>query len=69
MLEVLALDGPQGPTHLATVTTEPGARLGALDPATGAIYLPSARFSPPAAPATRPSVVAGSFHLLRVQPD
>lgn len=55
-------------TRTGRVITEPGARTGALDPATGTIYLPTARFSP--APAgERPSAIPGSFHILVVKPQ
>lgn len=52
---------------LAPVTTEVGARTGALDPASGRIYLPTARFLP-AEPGKRPDMVPGSAHLLVLAP-
>jgi hypothetical protein len=48
------------------VPTEIGARTGALDPATGMIYLPTARFGPPPAGGGRPPALPGSFHILVV---
>ncbi|MEO6152357.1 MAG: gluconolactonase [Croceibacterium sp.] len=56
--------------HLAgagTVPTEMGARTGAIDPATGRIYLPAARYLP-AEPGKRPSPVPGSVHLIVLDP-
>jgi hypothetical protein len=49
-----------------TVATAPGARLGAVDPKTGRVYLPAGRYQPPATPGGRPSLVPGSFELLVV---
>ncbi|MEA2757029.1 MAG: hypothetical protein QOJ54_3318 [Aliidongia sp.] len=49
-----------------SVTTERGARTGALDTKTGRIYLPTAEFGPPATPGGRPTPVPGSFHLVVV---
>lgn len=64
----IALDAAGGPKVIATVKTEIGARTGALDPRTGTLYLPSARFGPPQAPGKRPAMVPGSFHILIVRP-
>jgi DNA-binding beta-propeller fold protein YncE len=49
-----------------SIKTEKGARSGAIDPATGNIYLPTARFDPPKAPGERRTLVPGSFHVLVV---
>ena len=46
------------------VPTQTGARTGTVDPATGRVYLPTARFEPPAAPGQRPRAVPGSFEVL-----
>jgi DNA-binding beta-propeller fold protein YncE len=54
------------PRVVATVPTQAGARTGAVDPATGRVYLPTARFDPPAAPGQRPKMVPGSFEVLVV---
>lgn len=48
-----------------TATTEIGARTAALDPATGRVFLPSAKFQP-AQQGQRPAMVPGSAHLLVV---
>lgn len=68
VLDILSLDGPGGVRHVGTVTTEIGARTGALDPATGTIYLPTARFGASTATAKRPPVMPGTFHVLVVRP-
>lgn len=49
------------------VATEVSARSAALDPASGEIYLPAARFGP-AAPGARPSPLSGAFHVLVLAP-
>nr|WP_294814845.1 gluconolactonase [uncultured Sphingomonas sp.] len=68
VLDILTLDGPHGVQRAGRIRTEVGARTGALDPETGAIYLPTARFAPPAKPGARPVAIAGSAHLLVVRP-
>lgn len=67
-ISVVRLDGAKGAGIAGTVTSEPGARTGALDPATGKLYLPTARFGPPATPGGRPVAKPGSFHVLIVAP-
>ncbi len=62
-LAVIALAGPAANTIVETATTQVGARTGAVDPATGRIYLPTARFGP-AAGAKRPPALPGSFEVL-----
>lgn len=47
-----------------TITTAPGARLGAIDPATGKVYLPVADFQPAAKPGERPTILPGTFRIL-----
>jgi hypothetical protein len=47
-----------------TGNTQPGARTGAVDSGAGRVYLPAARFMPPAAPGERPRMVPGSFEIL-----
>ncbi|MEA3039382.1 MAG: hypothetical protein QOE79_1895 [Sphingomonadales bacterium] len=54
------------PRVIATVPTQTGARTGTVDPATGRVYLPTARFDPPTAPGQRPKMVPGSFEVLVV---
>jgi YVTN family beta-propeller protein len=56
------------PRALAKVPTQTGARTGAVDPATGRVYLPAARYAPPPAPGQRPKMVPGSFEILVVGP-
>jgi DNA-binding beta-propeller fold protein YncE len=65
-LDVIPLRGG-GPLAVAErVRTEAGARTVALDPVTGALYLPTARFGPPPAGGGRPPMLPGSFHVLIV---
>lgn len=69
VLDILSIDRAGAISRAGQVTTEPGARTGALDPTTGAIYLPTAAFGPPSAPGKRPPVLPGSFHVLVVRPS
>lgn len=61
LLEIVSLDGAQ---VVGSVKTEVGARTGALDPSDGTLYLPTARFTPPATAGTKPAMIPGSFHVL-----
>jgi YVTN family beta-propeller protein len=54
------------PRLIGRVATQVGARTGAVDPATGKVYLPTARFDPPATPGQRAKTVPGSFEILVV---
>jgi DNA-binding beta-propeller fold protein YncE len=47
--------------------SEMGARTGAIDPATGRIFRPTARFGP-GEPGKRPPLVPGTFHVLVMAP-
>ena len=53
-----------------TLVTAPGSRTAVLDPDSGDLFVPAARFSPPANPHARPEPIPGSFELLvvRAQP-
>lgn len=69
--ELVAIEA-RAPGKLAVVgryPTEKSARTGAIDPATGTIYLPAARFNPPAPGARRGTMQPGSFHLVVVSPQ
>lgn len=68
VLDILSLDAPGGVKRIASIKTEVGARTGALDPATGAIYLPTSKFGPAAKAGGRPVTVPGTFHILVVKP-
>lgn len=65
-LDVLGLVGKQV-RRIARVKTAVGARTGALDPVTGAIYLPTASFGPPATSGGRPTISPGTFRVLVVK--
>jgi YVTN family beta-propeller protein len=69
VLDILSLASPTAVTRIGRVTTEAGARTGALDPATGTIYLPTAKFGAPAQGGGRPAAIPGSFHILVVKPN
>jgi hypothetical protein len=64
-LVVVALtDGK--PKIVQRVTSGSGARLGALDPNSGLIYLPSAKLGPPVPPDPYPTVIPGTFKFIVV---
>lgn len=65
-LAVIALSGTDDNSVTGTVKTQIGARTGAVDPVTGAIYLPTAHFDPPVPPATRWMPKPGSFEIVVV---
>jgi len=65
-LSIITLDR-QGAHVQPAVATGPGARTAALDPATGRLYLPSARMAPGAKGQPK-AVVPGSFHILVLAP-
>lgn len=52
----------------AEVRTEVSARTAALDPATGTLYLPAARFEAPEPGKKRGAMVPGSFHVVVMAP-
>jgi len=66
-LTVIAVDGQTG-RIVQTLPTAKGARLGMVDPKTGKVYLPAARFAPPVNAGGWPTVVPGSFEILVVGP-
>jgi DNA-binding beta-propeller fold protein YncE len=56
------------PKVAEVVTTKPGARTGAVDPATGLAYLPTAELGPPEKAGGRPTIVPDTFQMLVVGP-
>ena len=67
VLEVIAVRSGGDAALVQTLKTQNGARTGAVDPRTGALYLPTARFV--ATPGGgRPTATPGSFELLVVAP-
>jgi DNA-binding beta-propeller fold protein YncE len=67
-LDVIDASVP-GHVHVVQkVATEKSARTGAVDPKTGKVYLPAARYAPPAQAGQRPAMQPGSFHLVVVSP-
>ena len=66
-LSVFAVKSGRLVTALPPVRTETSARTAAFDPASGRVYLPAARFEPAAA-GGRPTLIAGSVHLIVLEP-
>jgi DNA-binding beta-propeller fold protein YncE len=66
-LYVIAVRGPDDVAVIGSIATQPGARTGALDPNSGKIYLPTAKFAP-ATGGGRPAMIPGSFEVLVVAP-
>jgi DNA-binding beta-propeller fold protein YncE len=64
----LFADEAGGVRPLGKIATHGGAGTAAVDPTTGRVYLPSADYTPPAAPGGKPQQVAGSVKLLVVEP-
>jgi len=65
-LDVIALARGGALAVTERVPTEIGARTGAVDLATGIVYLPTARFGPPPAAGGRPPALPGTFHVVVV---
>jgi len=65
-VSIITLSGRSAAVQPA-VTTEISARTAALDPASGKLYLPAARFQPAAA-GQHPAMVPGSFHIAVLNP-
>jgi hypothetical protein len=68
-LSVIAVRSPADIAVVQTLVTQRGTRLGAVDSASGRIYLPAAKFGPPVPPVPYPSVLPGSFEILVVAPN
>jgi DNA-binding beta-propeller fold protein YncE len=62
-LWVIALSGPKDNSIVESVPTQRGARTGAVDLATGRIYLPTAEYGP-LEPGKRPTPKPGTFQIL-----
>ncbi|HVN01059.1 MAG TPA: hypothetical protein VMT68_12680 [Caulobacteraceae bacterium] len=63
-LNVIALSGPDNNKIVATIPTQIGARTGAVDPATGRVYLPTAEYILPVPAGQRPQTKPGTFQIL-----
>jgi DNA-binding beta-propeller fold protein YncE len=59
----------KGVGEVTTVPTQVLARLGALDPKTGRLYLPTAEAKPTPDPGQRRTLIPGSFAILIVAPN
>jgi hypothetical protein len=66
-LSVIAVRGPADVAVVQTLATAAGARTGALDPKTGRLYLPTAKFLP-VQPGQKKAIVPGSFEVVVVAP-
>jgi len=66
-LSLIALGKPDSEPIATSVPTELGARTAALDPSSGRLFLPTARFGQ-AGPGQRPPLEPGSFHILVMSP-
>ncbi|MDL2353271.1 MAG: YncE family protein [Pseudomonadota bacterium] len=66
-LSVFEVGAGRQVTALPPVKTETSARTAALDAVSGRVYLPAARFEPAAA-GGRPTLIAGSVHLIELEP-
>lgn len=67
-LSVIAVRSASDISVVQTVTTQLGARTGAVDLSSGKIYLPTAKFQLPVEPGKRPTPVPGTFEILVVGP-
>lgn len=68
ILSVISISRDGVGSLLEKVPTEVGARTGAVDPASGKVYLPVARVVPSARAGELPSVVPGTFRILVYAP-
>jgi DNA-binding beta-propeller fold protein YncE len=66
VVQVVSVGAGAKPTIIAKAATHVGSRSGAIDPATGRLYLPSADFQP--TPGGRPQPKPGSFKVLVLSP-
>jgi DNA-binding beta-propeller fold protein YncE len=67
-LSIIAVRSATDIAVIQTLPTQRGTRLGAVDSATGRIYLPAAKLGPPVPPNPYPSVTPGTFAILVVSP-
>ena len=63
-LNVISLAGAHDNQMVARVDTQIGARTGAVDPATGRLYLPTAEYNLPVPAGQRPTTKPGTFQIL-----
>jgi DNA-binding beta-propeller fold protein YncE len=74
-LSIVSVDGPGRIRVIQTLTTQPGTRLGAVDPNTGRVYLPTVKRDPKAPPLKLPGLepipapIPASFEFLVVAPQ
>jgi YVTN family beta-propeller protein len=63
-LAVIAVRGPHDVAVVGEVATQAGSRTGAIDPTSGKIFLPSAKYDAPAKAGERPVQQPGTFAIL-----
>jgi DNA-binding beta-propeller fold protein YncE len=68
-LSVIAIRSNSDIALVQTLQTQIGTRLGAVDIASGRVYLPSAKFGPPKPPIPYPTVLPGTFEFLVAAPN
>jgi hypothetical protein len=74
-LSIVSVNGPGHIRVIQTLTTQPGTRLGAVDPNTGRVYLPTVKRDPTAPPLKLPGLepiaapIPASFEFLVVAPQ
>jgi DNA-binding beta-propeller fold protein YncE len=67
-LSVIAIRSKSDIALVQTLRTQIGTRLGAVDVASGRVYLPAAKFGPPKPPIPYPAVLPGTFEFLVAAP-
>jgi DNA-binding beta-propeller fold protein YncE len=73
-LSVIGVRGPKDVALIQTLTTQPSARLGVIDPRTGRLYLPIVKYDRSAPPTKMPGLefptpIPSTFQFLVVEPQ
>jgi len=63
-LSVIAVRSATDVAVVGKITTQPGSKTGTIDPTTGKVYLPSAKYDAPAKPGGKPVQQPGTFAVL-----
>lgn len=63
-LSVIAVRSATDVAVVGKIATQPGSKTGTIDPTTGKVYLPSAKFDAPAKAGAKPAQQPGSFAVL-----
>jgi hypothetical protein len=67
--DVIAVGNGRSPAIIQRLAVKKGARLGAIDEASGKLYLPTGNFGPPKPPMPYPSFIPGTFEIVVVAPS